>query len=50
MCGGEESAYGVLVGKPEGLTRHWRILLKWIFKKWDVGAWTEFLLYSWDQK
>jgi len=19
----------------------WRIILRWIFRKWDVGAWTE---------
>jgi hypothetical protein len=37
--------YRVLVGKPE---RHqWgdsgaggRIILRWIFRKWDVGVWT----------
>jgi hypothetical protein len=39
-------AYGVLVGKPEGkrpledqgVDR--RIILRWIFRKWDLGAWT----------
>jgi hypothetical protein len=31
--------YGVLVGKPEG-KRTLRIILGWIFKKWDVGVWT----------
>jgi hypothetical protein len=38
--------YRVLVGKPEG-KRHWgdpgvdgRIILKRIFRKWDVGVWT----------
>jgi hypothetical protein len=41
------SAYRVLVGKHEGKrslgrpTRRWRIILKWIFKKWDGEAWTE---------
>jgi hypothetical protein len=35
----------VLVGKPEGkrpLGRHrdGRIILRWIFRKWDVGTWT----------
>jgi len=43
----EESrgVYRVLVGKPEG-KRHWgdpdidgRIILRWIFRKWDAGAW-----------
>jgi len=38
--------YRVLVGKPEGRrplgrSRHrWRIILEWIFGKWDVGVWT----------
>jgi len=38
--------YRVLVGKPEGKGplgrpgRRWGIILKCIFKKWDVGAWT----------
>jgi hypothetical protein len=38
--------YRVLVGKPEGKS-HWgdsgvggRIILGWIFRKWDVGVWT----------
>jgi hypothetical protein len=38
--------YRVLVGKPEG-KNHWgdpgidgRIILGWIFRKWDVGVWT----------
>jgi hypothetical protein len=37
--------YSVLVGKPEGnrplgRPKHrWRIL-EWIFRKWDVRAWT----------
>jgi hypothetical protein len=33
--------YRVLVGKSEG-KRHWvngRILLRRIFRKWDVGVW-----------
>jgi hypothetical protein len=21
----------------------WRIILRWIFRKWDVGAWTGFI-------
>jgi len=38
--------YRVLVGKaggkrPLGRPRHrWRILLRWIFWKWNVGVWT----------
>jgi hypothetical protein len=37
--------YRVLVGRPEGkrpLGRHvdWRIILRWIFRKWDARAWT----------
>jgi hypothetical protein len=38
--------YRVLVGKPE-VKRHWgdpgvdgKIILRWIFRKWDVGIWT----------
>jgi hypothetical protein len=39
-------AYRVLAGKPEGdrqLARprlNWRIILRCIFKKWNVEAWT----------
>ena len=35
----------VLVGKPEGKNHwgdqdvDWRIILRWIFRKWDVGVW-----------
>jgi hypothetical protein len=36
----------VLLGIPEGKS-HWgdrgidgRIILRWIFRKWDVGVWT----------
>ena len=38
--------YRVLVGTTEGkrpLGRprlRWRMTLRWIFRKWDVGAWT----------
>jgi hypothetical protein len=32
--------YRVLVGKPEGLGVDERIILGWIFRKWDVGVWT----------
>jgi len=37
--------YRVLVGKPEGKNHledqglHGRILLNWIFRKWNVGVW-----------
>jgi len=38
--------YRVLVGKPEGKSHledpvvDRRIILRWIYKNWDVGAWT----------
>jgi hypothetical protein len=38
--------YRILVGKPEGEIDFGdpgvdgRIILRWIFKKWDVGVWT----------
>jgi hypothetical protein len=44
--GEERGLYRVLVGKPEGkrpLGRpgvDGRIILRWIFRKWDVGVWT----------
>jgi len=40
---GDEGCIQVLVGKPEGKIplgrprRRWIIILKWIFRKWDVG-------------
>jgi hypothetical protein len=43
----ERDVYRVLVGKPEGkrpLGRpgvDGRIILGWIFRKWDVEVWTE---------
>jgi len=43
---GGGGVYRVLVGKPEG-TSHLEdpgvdgaIILRWIFRKWDVGVWT----------
>ena len=39
--------YRVLVGKPEGKRplgrpgRRWdKMILRWIFREWDVGIWT----------
>ena len=44
--GEKRSVYRILVWKPEG-TRPlgrpkggWDIVLRWIFRKWDVGVWT----------
>jgi hypothetical protein len=46
--GEKRGAYRILVGRSEGRRplgrpRHrWRIILKWIFKKWDGGMdWIE---------
>ena len=44
--GARRGAYRVLVAKPEGKNyledpgMDGRIILRWIFRKWDVGAWT----------
>jgi hypothetical protein len=44
--GESTGVYRVLVEKPDGkrpLGRHrrrWRIILRWMFGKWDVRAWT----------
>jgi hypothetical protein len=38
--------YRVLVGKPEEKSklgrprRRWEDILRWIFRKWDVGVWS----------
>jgi hypothetical protein len=38
--------YRALVGKPEGKrplerpSHRWEDILRWIFRKWDVGVWT----------
>jgi len=44
-CVGEgRVVYRVLLGKPEGKrplgSVNGRIILRWIFRKWDVGVWT----------
>jgi len=45
--GERTGVYRVLVGQPEGKTplerprRRWKIILRCIFRKWDVGVWTE---------
>jgi hypothetical protein len=46
MKGEEWCIHRVLVGKPEGkrslgrTRRRWEDNIKWIFRKWDMGAWT----------
>jgi len=46
LVGERRDEYRVLVGKPEGMRalgrpRHsWRVILRWIFRKWIVGAWS----------
>jgi len=52
MYGEKGDAYRVLVGKPEERDHleepgvDGRIILRWIFRKWDVGAWTR-LMWLW---
>ena len=44
--GDRRGVYRVLVGKPEGrrsfgrLRHRWRMILRWIFRKWHVGTWS----------
>ena len=44
--GERRGVYRVLVGKlermrPLGRPRHkWKIIFRWIFRKWNVGVWT----------
>ena len=44
--GDRRGIYKVLVGKPEGKNHlgdpgvDGKIILRWIFRKWDVGVWT----------
>jgi len=47
MYGESRDVYRVFVGKPEGKNHledpgiDGKIVLRWIFRKWDVRAWTE---------
>jgi len=44
--GYRRGVYRVLMGKLEGMRPlekprlRWGIILRWIFRKWDVGVWT----------
>jgi len=46
LMGERRGKYRVLVRKPEGMRplgrpRHsWRIILRWIFRKWVAGVWS----------
>jgi hypothetical protein len=49
--GERRGVYRVLMGKPEGKRplgsprRRWKDNIKWIFRKWDVGVWTELIWF-----
>jgi hypothetical protein len=44
--GESRGVYRVVVGKPErkrpleSRSRGWGIILRWIFRNWDVGVWS----------
>jgi len=44
--GERRGVYRVMLGKAEGKrpfgrpTHRWEVILRWIFRKWDVGVWT----------
>ena len=44
--GGKRGVYSVLVGKSEGRNhledpgKDGRIIIRWVFRTWDVGLWT----------
>jgi hypothetical protein len=44
---GRKGVYRVLVWNPEGQRslqesgKYWRIILRWVFGRWDIGVWTE---------
>jgi len=46
LMGESRGVHRVLEGKPEGKSHledpdvNERIVLRWIFRKWDVGVWT----------
>ena len=52
--GDNRGVYRVSVGKSEGKGqlgrpgRRWGDILRWIFRKWDVGVWTGLIwLWTW---
>jgi len=50
--GESRDVYRVLVGNPEGKRplgrprRRWEENIRWIFRKWDVRAWTGSMWFS----